>query len=80
MRNELNVDEVVRQRYTDGAHERQASLCCRVSYDPRCLEIIRREIFDRDYGCGDLTLYLKPGDAVLYLTVALARLASSLLR
>ena len=52
MVSELNVDEVVRRRYATGARERQESLCCPVSYDPRYLEIIPREIVERDYGCG----------------------------
>lgn len=65
MPTELNVDEVVRQRYTEGARERQESLCCSVSYDSRYLDVIPREIVERDYGCGDPTPYLKPGDTVL---------------
>ena len=65
MATELNVDEVVRERYTEGARERQESLCCPVSYDPRYLEVIPREVIERDYGCGDPTPYLKPGDTVL---------------
>lgn len=62
---ELNVDEVVRQRYTAGARERQESLCCPVSYDPHYLEVIPREVIERDYGCGDPTPYLKVGDTAL---------------
>jgi hypothetical protein len=34
MVSELDVDEVVRRRYAEGARERQESLCCPVSYDP----------------------------------------------
>ncbi len=37
----------------------------RKSYDPRYLEVIPREVIERDYGCGDPTAYLKPGDTVL---------------
>jgi len=36
-----------------------------VSYDPRYLEVIPREVIERDYGCGDPTPYLQPGDTVL---------------
>jgi arsenite methyltransferase len=61
----LNIDEVVRQRYEAGAVARQDSLCCPVSYDPRYLEVIPREVIERDYGCGDPTPYLQPGDTVL---------------
>lgn len=55
----------MRQRYAEGARERQPSLCCPVSCNPRYLEVIPREILERDYGCGDPTPYLKPGDTVL---------------
>ncbi len=65
MATELNIDEVVRQRYEAGAAARQDSLCCPVSYDPRYLEVIPREVIERDYGCGDPTPYLQPGDTVL---------------
>jgi len=65
MVSELNVDEVVRRRYAEGARERQESLCCPVSYDLRYLEIIPHEIIERDYGCGDPTPYLKAGDTAL---------------
>jgi arsenite methyltransferase len=65
MVSEFNVDEIVRARYVDGARERQESLCCPVSYDPRYLQVIPPEVIERDYGCGDPTPYLKPGDTVL---------------
>ena len=65
MATDLNIDEVVRRRYENGAAARQDSLCCPVSYDPRYLEVIPREVIERDYGCGDPTPYLQPGDTVL---------------
>ena len=65
MATELNIDEVVRQRYEAAAAMRQDSLCCPVSYDPRYLEVIPREVIERDYGCGDPTPYLQAGDTVL---------------
>jgi arsenite methyltransferase len=65
MATELNIDEVVRERYEAGAVARQNSLCCPVSYNPRYLEAIPREVIERDYGCGDPTAYLQPGDTVL---------------
>jgi SAM-dependent methyltransferase len=36
-----------------------------VAYDPRYLEIIPAEVLERDYGCGDPTPYIRPGDTVL---------------
>jgi arsenite methyltransferase len=65
MTTQLNIDEVVRQRYEAGAIARQDALCCPVSYDRRYLEAIPREVIERDYGCGDPTPYLLPGDTVV---------------
>src|SRR5690242_5100793 len=61
----FNVEEEVRERYTNGARELQESLCCPVSYDPRYLEVIPHDVIERDYGCGDPTPYLNPGETVL---------------
>ncbi len=60
-----NVEKSVRERYARGAQERTPALCCPVEYDPRYLEIIPREVLERDYGCGDPSRYLNEGDVVL---------------
>ncbi len=62
---ELDVEEAVRQRYTGAAQAREAELCCPVAYDPALLEAIPQEVIDRDYGCGDPSGHLRPGDTVL---------------
>ncbi len=61
----LDVEEVVRRRYANGAKIIERELCCPTSYDPKLLEAIPDEVLARDYGCGDPTRYLKPGDTVL---------------
>ena len=61
----LNVEEAVRNRYSGAAQAQEAALCCPVDYDARYLEIIPQEIIDRDYGCGDPSKYVEPGDTVL---------------
>ncbi len=61
----LNVERAVRERYSGAAQAAEASLCCPVNYDPRYLEIIPDEIIERDYGCGDPSQHLQPGDVVL---------------
>ncbi|MGE0826855.1 MAG: methyltransferase domain-containing protein [Candidatus Binatia bacterium] len=61
----LNVEESVRQRYAAGAQQAEAALCCPVEYDPRYLEVLPAEIIEKDYGCGDPSQYLKPGETVL---------------
>lgn len=52
-------------RYSGAAKEREAALCCPVSYDPRYLQVIPDEVIEKDYGCGDPSRYVKTGDTVL---------------
>ena len=59
------AEEAVRERYSRGAREVEPALCCPVTYEPRFLEVIPAEILERDYGCGDPTPYLRPGETVL---------------
>lgn len=61
----LNVEEAVRDRYSAAAREREQALCCPVEYDRQYLKILPDEIIERDYGCGDPSQYVKPGDTVL---------------
>ena len=61
----LDVERVVRERYGNAANEREAALCCPIDYDPRYLSAIPGEVLERDYGCGDPSRYLRPGDTVL---------------
>ncbi len=58
-------EESVRARYSEAARTVEAALCCPVTYDPRLLEAIPREVLERDYGCGDPTPYVRAGDTVL---------------
>ncbi|HRC85044.1 MAG TPA: methyltransferase domain-containing protein [Thermoanaerobaculia bacterium] len=62
---DLAVENVVRERYSQGARERVADLCCPVSYDPKYLAAIPQEVLERDYGCGDPSRHLHPGETVL---------------
>jgi len=61
----MAVEDVVRERYRQGAQERVANLCCPVDYDPRYLAAIPAEVLERDYGCGDPSRHLRPGETVL---------------
>ncbi|MGH8906665.1 MAG: methyltransferase domain-containing protein [Egibacteraceae bacterium] len=59
------VEAAVAERYSAGALAVQPALCCAVDYDPRFLEAIPAAVLDRDYGCGDPSRYLAPGETVL---------------
>ncbi len=59
------TETIVRQRYAAGAKERADKLCCPVDYDARYLDVIPREVIERDYGCGDPTRYLREAETVL---------------
>lgn len=61
----MNVDSAVRDRYSNAAQAAEASLCCPVDYDAQYLKAIPQEIIERDYGCGDPSKHLQPGDHVL---------------
>ncbi len=61
----LDRETAVRERYEKAARSREKQLCCPVSYDPKYLEIIPQEILEKDYGCGDPSKYVRPGDTVL---------------
>lgn len=55
----------VRDRYARGASTVEPELCCPVAYDPRYLAAIPAEVLERDYGCGDPSRHVRPGETVL---------------
>jgi SAM-dependent methyltransferase len=61
----LNVEQSVRERYSRGAQQREESLCCPTEYDHRYLAALPQEIVERDYGCGDPSVYVRETDCVL---------------
>lgn len=61
----INVEKAVRERYESGAQAAEAALCCPVEYDTKYFEVIPQEIIERDYGCGDPSRYVQPGETVL---------------
>ena len=61
----MNAELAVKQRYAAGAKAREAALCCPVVYDPQYLQIIPAEVIERDYGCGDPSKHVRPGETVL---------------
>jgi len=61
----LNVEQAVRERYSAASQQVQPALCCPVKYDTRYLQVLPAEIVERDYGCGDPSRYVRPGETVL---------------
>ncbi len=55
----------VQDRYGAAAEAVEAELCCPVDYDPQYLKAIPAEVIERDYGCGDPSRLVRPGDIVL---------------
>lgn len=62
---DLDPEAATRRRYAEAARVREAALCCPVDYDPRWLAVIPQEVIERDYGCGDPSRFVRPGDTVL---------------
>ena len=40
----MDVESIVKQRYSEGAKDRQAELCCPVDYDASLLKALPKEI------------------------------------
>lgn len=59
------LEQSVHARYGEAARSFEPDLCCPVEYKSDYLEIIPREILERDYGCGDPTPYVRAGETVL---------------
>jgi SAM-dependent methyltransferase len=59
------LEATVRRRYSAAAGAREQSLCCPVDYRREYLNVIPPEILERDYGCGDPTPFVRPGETVL---------------
>src|SRR5438067_11087573 len=63
--NAVGAESVVRNRYSAAARAPDTALCCPVEYDRRYLEVIPAEVIEKDYGCGDPSRYVKPGETAL---------------
>ncbi len=65
MQTQSQAEAAVTGRYGAAAQAQEAELCCPIDYDPRYLEAIPAEVLERDYGCGDPSRHLNPGETVL---------------
>ncbi len=68
-------ESAVRLRYAAAARLPEAALCCPVDYDRRYLEAIPAEVIEKDYGCGDPSRWLQPGETVLDLGSGTGKIA-----
>jgi ubiquinone/menaquinone biosynthesis C-methylase UbiE len=60
-----SAESATRERYAAAAAETEPALCCPVDYDPEYLKAIPAEVIEKDYGCGDPSKHLRPGETVL---------------
>lgn len=62
---ESELEYAVKQRYTAAATQKENALCCPVAYDSKYLEVLPKDLIDRDYGCGNPAEYVAAGETVL---------------
>lgn len=65
MSTKLPEENAVYDRYADAAQAVEAALCCPVEYSKDLLAAIPEEVLERDYGCGDPSPFVLPGDTVV---------------
>jgi ubiquinone/menaquinone biosynthesis C-methylase UbiE len=61
----IRPENAVKQRYAAAAKAPEAALCCPVEYNTDYLKVIPPEVIEKDYGCGDPSRYVRPGETVL---------------
>lgn len=61
----MKTEHTVTNRYANAAKAPESALCCPVDYDRKYLEAIPQEVIEKDYGCGDPSKYVRPGETVL---------------
>ena len=61
----MKTENAVKERYAQASIEVEDKLCCPVDYDPKYLKVIPSEVIEKDYGCGDPSQWLEPGETVL---------------
>ena len=61
----MKTEHTVKNRYANAAKAPESALCCPVDYDRKYLKAIPQEVIEKDYGCGDPSKYVRPGETVL---------------
>ncbi|MCA9036041.1 MAG: methyltransferase domain-containing protein [Planctomycetaceae bacterium] len=58
-------EAAVYERYAAASRKVEPQLCCPIQYSGQYLEVIPQEIIDKDYGCGDPSVWVDAGDTVI---------------
>ena len=61
----IDVEAAVRDRYSRAATAAESGLCCPTALDSKLVAAVPQEVIARDYGCGDPTRHVGPGETVL---------------
>ncbi len=61
----MKTEHAVKERYAAASKAQEPALCCPVDYNPQFLKAIPAEVIERDYGCGDPSKHVRPGETVL---------------
>ncbi len=61
----MKTEQSVKERYAAASKAQEPALCCPVDYNPQYLKAIPAEVIERDYGCGDPSKHVHPGETVL---------------
>lgn len=65
MHKQFDVEQAVLDRYKAGARALEPGLCCPTEYDASLLQMLPKEILEKDYGCGDPSRWVDAGETVL---------------
>ena len=60
-----STEASVYDRYAAASKQVEQALCCPVQYVGQYLKVVPQEIIEKDYGCGDPSVWVKEGDTVL---------------
>ena len=61
----VRPETATKQPYAAASKAPEAALCCPVEYNNELLKIIPQEVIEKDYGCGDPSRCVQPGETVL---------------
>ena len=62
---DLNHQKAIQERYGAAALDKENCLCTPVTFNPKYLKPIPKEVIEKDYGCGNPTKWVKLNDIVL---------------